>query len=156
MESLPTLQRVQLQKVFFPHFEFQCLETESGQLLAPQFQAATDVIRMDEQRYAVEIELRTGAEEPAAFRALVHLLLELGLPDNGEDSEEDMINFLQVNGLVLAWPYLRELISSATVRMGFPALFIPMLDVSKIYFGHSPLEEQSAADPREEPSSSRA
>lgn len=154
MESLPILQRVQLQKVLFPHLEFECLETESGQLLAPQFQVATNVIRMDERRYAVEIEFRTDTEEPASFRALVRLRLELGLPDDSEDSEEEITSFLQVNGLVFAWPYLRELISSATVRMGFPALFIPMLDGSKIYFGHSPLEEQSAADIPEEPSTS--
>jgi preprotein translocase subunit SecB len=152
MGQLPTLQRVQLKKVLFPHFEFECLETEAGQLLAPQLQAAMPVVRTDEGRYAVEIEFRTDAEHPSSFRALVVVRLELDLADDGSDaSEEEIAHFLQVNGMILVWPYLRELISSATVRMGFPALFIPMLDVSKIYFGHSPLEEEPAADSQDKP-----
>ena len=153
MAQLPTLQRVLLKKVLFPHFEFECLETEAGQLFAPQFRAAMQVVRTDERRYAADIEFRTDAEHPSSFRALVLVRLELEIADDGPDaSEEEIAHFLQVNGMILVWPYLRELISSATVRMGFPALFIPMLDVSKIYFGASSPEEQSAADNQDKPS----
>lgn len=46
-------------------------------------------------------------------------------------TEEHFRQFSKVNGLFNAWPYWREYVQSATVRMGLPALTIPVFCLYK-------------------------
>jgi preprotein translocase subunit SecB len=57
---------------------------------------------------------------------LVYELIDLeGLTD------EHFRQFANVNGLFNAWPYWREYVQSATIRMGLPALTIPVFCLYK-------------------------
>ena len=40
--------------------------------------------------------------------------------------------FVNINGPILLWPYMRELVSSITVRAGFPPLLLETLDVQRV------------------------
>lgn len=52
--------------------------------------------------------------------------LELDTLDSTlKDCKTEIDRFVNKNVVINAWPYARELISSTTTRMGFPALVIP-------------------------------
>lgn len=55
----------------------------------------------------------------------IHTTFELLYSIDGTEVSEEVIErFIDVNVPVNVWPYGRELISSLTTRMGFPALII--------------------------------
>jgi len=140
MGKLPTIRDIQLKGISFPHFEFECLEMEANQLVAPTL--GLDLrIAAEGNRYAVEVKFKSNAEETASFRALVVARMEFVVTVDPSPPTEQVIEFLRVNSPVLVWPYLRELVSSATTRMGFPTLLLPMLDVSQMYFEGTEINE---------------
>lgn len=132
--QVPAIPGIELKNIGFPHFEFECTLTADERLIAPQFDFTTSVAPLEEQGYLVEVRAESKRDKPADFRALVVIQLAFSLPEQDPPLQaEEAERFLQVNSLVLAWPYIRELVSSATVRMGFPALLLPMLNVGEMY-----------------------
>lgn len=51
------------------------------------------------------------------------------LPEGMVPTQRDVDEFAQHNGLFNAWPYLRELVSSLSARMGLPLPPLPLLRV---------------------------
>ena len=49
-----------------------------------------------------------------------------GLPEPVRDY------FVSINGPIMLWPYMRELVASTTARAGFPPLLITTLDVPRM------------------------
>lgn len=57
--------------------------------------------------------------------------LRYGLPEGFESTPEERQAFADLNGVFNAWPYFREFVQSATVRMGLPAFVVPVLRLNR-------------------------
>lgn len=71
------------------------------------------------------------AEEKTLFKILFILTIDYRiLIDSFEnitsDYESEIERFINKNALINAWPYARELTSTLTTKMGYPALIIPL------------------------------
>jgi preprotein translocase subunit SecB len=149
MEQLPHIPHTKLESIYFPRFEFERMKTDSGELLTPELQVGLRITRQEGDRYTADIRVKSNREKPAGFHMLVIARLVFSLAEAVPPlSNKDMKQFLHRNSLILAWPYLREMISSATARMGLPPLFIGMLDVSGLYLGTA--EDEKATEPVQE------
>jgi preprotein translocase subunit SecB len=47
-------------------------------------------------------------------------------------SNSDLQEFAKVNGVYNAWPYLREIVHSTTLRMGIPPLMLPLFRITAV------------------------
>jgi preprotein translocase subunit SecB len=56
-------------------------------------------------------------------------VLEYYYEDNLRLKHEDIVNFVKIYPLYMAWPYWRELVQNLTSRMGFPALTISLVKI---------------------------
>ena len=57
--------------------------------------------------------------------------LRYALPEGFESTQEERQAFADLNGVFNAWPYFREFVQSATVRMGLPAFVVPVLRLNR-------------------------
>jgi hypothetical protein len=57
--------------------------------------------------------------------------LRYTLPEGFESTPEERQAFADLNGVFNAWPYFREFVQSATVRMGLPAFVVPVLRLNR-------------------------
>ena|SRR5208282_717235 len=79
-----------------------------------------------------------GGGRKAAGRETTPLSLQAGfdlsyaVPHAKKFSATDLTRFANVNGVYNAWPYWRELVQSISVRMGLPALVLPVFRVPRI------------------------
>lgn len=85
---------------------------ESGLQIYPNF--CVTVISDDEDK----------SKSEKAFELKIEFLIEYLLDDVSKYDREYINVFLTRNVPVNIWPYAREIISSLTTRMGFPALLI--------------------------------
>lgn len=91
------------------------------------------LVRIEFDVKAIEAREAAKTEElkpDVLFNINLHLDLKYGLEMEDEDLflkdfEAELNEFVKNNALINAWPYVRETISSLTVRMGFPSLIIP-------------------------------
>ncbi|HCF62490.1 MAG TPA: hypothetical protein DFS52_31425 [Myxococcales bacterium] len=58
------------------------------------------------------------------------LALRYSFKSSPDLSEEHLKHFANLNGVVNAWPYLRETVHATTNRMGLPPLVLPLFRVS--------------------------
>ncbi len=64
---------------------------------------------------------------------------------------EDIESFTKINSVDSAWPYWREFVQNLTVRMGFPALTIPVLrfkmeKINKVAKSKSPKSKSAKSE----------
>jgi len=150
MERLLTIPNVHLEGLWFPRFEFERPEVQPDRLVAPEMEFEVEVLPGEGDKYAARISVKSDPDKQASFHLSVVARLEFALGrENADLPDETMKRFLRVNSLVLAWPYLREMISSAAGRMGFPPLFLAMLDVSQIYSAFLTPEERERSEETE-------
>jgi preprotein translocase subunit SecB len=68
-----------------------------------------------------------GSEKPwGRFAARYRLIYQF---EGAPPATEDVDRFARMNGVYNAWPYLRELIQSTTLRMGLSPLTLPLYKV---------------------------
>ncbi len=141
---VPVIQGIEIKKVLFPSFSFERLETEGAQLVMPRLDFTIEVEQRPNGKHVADIKVESSLDQPASFRTAMVVRLEFTLPEEGRRlSDEEIGPFLVSNSMVIIWPYVREFISCATVRMGYPPLFIPMLDVGRTYAKFLEEKEQS-------------
>lgn len=70
-----------------------------------------------------------GAEPSEEISIIASFVLEYSKSSNVEESDDIIQRFLNTNVPLNCWPYGREIISSITTRMGYPALIIPTIKV---------------------------
>lgn len=76
------------------------------------------------------LDLRIGNEEkPAAVSVKIQYELEYALPDELKVTRAELDAFAKINGVFNAWPYFREIVQSATLRMGLPPVVLPVYRV---------------------------
>lgn len=86
-----------------------------------------------------------SAEEILRIEALLVVAYQVPTFDGLEKANFDA--FGEMNGIYNAWPYWREFVQSMTVRMGLPALTIPVY--RPLANKTPPKEDLSATTPRE-------
>lgn len=83
-----------------------------------------------EATLSLDIAFAEEDNKPSPFTARFvlsgHYTHKPGLPNQIRDY------FVNINGPILLWPYMRELVSSITVRAGFPPLLLKTLDVQRV------------------------
>ena len=77
--------------------------------------------------------------------------LRYALPDGFGSTPEERQAFADLNGVFNAWPYFREFVQSATVRMGLPAFVVPVLRLNR----GKPQSQPAKATARPAPKASR-
>lgn len=77
------------------------------------------------------LDLRVGGEEKTtrAVSVKIQYELEYSLPDDFKATGAELNAFAKVNGVFNAWPYFREAVQSATLRMGLPPVILPVYRV---------------------------
>lgn len=84
--------------------------------------------------YQFEVKASDTDTGNGVFSIVVVYSLQYSLGELAVPSSDDLVllaqEFSKINGPVHVWPYVRELVSSMTVRMGFPALVIPSYKVN--------------------------
>lgn len=76
------------------------------------------------------LDLRIESESKASVASVkIQYELEYGVPDNFKASRADLTAFAKVNGVFNAWPYFREIVQAATLRMDLPAVVLPVYRV---------------------------
>ena len=68
-----------------------------------------------------------GEEQAHIFVKMVGLFTRIG--DSSIDNLED---FGKVNGAAIIFPYIREIVSSTTLKAGMPAIILPPVNFTKI------------------------
>ena len=68
-----------------------------------------------------------GEEQARIFVKMVGLFVRVG--DSSIDNLED---FGKVNGAAIIFPYIREIVSSTTLKAGMPAVILPPVNFTKI------------------------
>ncbi len=59
-------------------------------------------------------------------------------------ADSDLERFARINGVYNAWPYIRELVASSIMRLGYPALTLPSLVIAPKSGGPKPPSEPSS------------
>jgi preprotein translocase subunit SecB len=76
------------------------------------------------------LDLRIASEiNPSVASVKIQYELEYRLPDDFKASRADLAAFAKVNGVFNAWPYFREIVQAATLRMGLPPIVLPVYRV---------------------------
>lgn len=102
----------------------------------PQYKAAStlsrDVKCLDLLMKMVLVARDGGANGPERVRISCDVSLRYSFGDLPAELEgEPLRHFSELNGLVNAFPYFRELVQSATSRMGLPPLILPLLKMTR-------------------------
>lgn len=92
--------------------------------------------------FMLVVKRHEGSPEELLVRIEARFALTYTLASQENLSEENYEAFGQRNGVYNAWPYWREFVQSTTVRMGLPALTLPVYRV-----GISKLQQEAALPP---------
>jgi len=93
-------------------------------------EVAVEAVTPDYASCLVTMHVMSGAEgDPRAgcFELTIVVRAHFSRVPKIEIAESDISEFLALNGLFAAWPYLREIASSTVVRMGFPPFVLDPL-----------------------------
>lgn len=85
-------------------------------------------------------------EKEPVVTATATFLLMYEVPDLDGFTDEIYKSFGETNGIFNAWPYWREYVQTATVRMGLPALTIPVFRVIKPEVKDTLVDAESTVD----------
>lgn len=67
----------------------------------------------------------------SAVRIVADVEIRYGLPTGFDPAtDEELQMFADTNGVLNAWPYLREAIQSSSQRLGFPSILLPLYRIS--------------------------
>ncbi len=85
----------------------------------------------------VIVDFSTAAREPEPkgaerFRVTCQLILRYSMQTIPDLNEEHFVQFAQLNAIMNAWPYFRELVQNSTSRMGLPPVVMPLFRVSRL------------------------
>lgn len=85
--------------------------------------------------FMLVVKRHEGSPEELLVRIEARFALTYMLASQEDLSEENYEAFGQRNGVYNAWPYWREFVQSTTVRMGLPALTMPVyrVGISKLH-----------------------
>jgi hypothetical protein len=76
------------------------------------------------------LDLRIGSEsKPSVAVVKIQYELEYRVPADFKASRADLTAFAKVNGVFNAWPYFREIVQAATLRMDLPPVVLPVYRV---------------------------
>lgn len=100
----------------------------------PRFEIAKDSQKALTVIATIEVVIKPedDAQEPTEGEETsitASFALEYKKTNNVEVSDEIIDRFLNTNVPLNCWPYGREIISSITTRMGYPALILPTIKV---------------------------
>lgn len=73
----------------------------------------------------LQYTLRAGEAELASFNASYFLAYHLTSGDASDTSPPTLTQFVEVNGIFNAWPFMRELVNSTFSRLGLPGVLLP-------------------------------
>jgi len=78
-----------------------------------------------------EVRLLLGAQPPVAETEGIdlHMVLRADLSCENAMERDKWRQFGEMQLVLIAWPYLREIVSDVTSRMGLPPLVLPLLVV---------------------------
>lgn len=79
--------------------------------------------------FSLIVKRHEGSPEELLVRIEARFALTYALSSKQDLSEENYEAFGQRNAVYNAWPYWREFVQSTTVRMGLPALTLPVYRV---------------------------
>lgn len=134
--AVPVAQRVQLNDVRFRDFSAHRADADRFRGVAPfvQFEhRVIDVGKSDEvSKLDVVVEFSAQAfcdedrREAPILRVNAAIALTYSISSFDGLSDIQLGSFALMNGVFNAWPYWREYLQSATVRLGLPALIAPV------------------------------
>ena len=78
-----------------------------------------------------ELEAHTDEIEEPVVNVSASFLLMYEMRDIEGFTDDHYEQFAKMNGVFNAWPYWREYVQNVTVRMGLPALTVPVFRVFK-------------------------
>ena len=67
--------------------------------------------------------------KPSVAVVKIQYELEYRVPEDFRASRADLTAFAKVNGVFNAWPYFREIVQTATLRMDLPPVVLPVYRV---------------------------
>jgi hypothetical protein len=98
-------------------------------------------------RFSLVVKRKDGSPEDLLVRIEARFAITYAVQSLEELTEVNYEAFGQRNGVYNAWPYWREFVQSTTVRMGLPALTLPVyrVGISKL---HQDANLLSATEPK--------
>lgn len=129
--AVPVSARVEIRNVALVEAIVRCAPMPSGLpddisanvLVTTVVDKKSKVIRV-QPRFILVGKYKDSEKEQVRIEAMFVLLYDL--PSLEGLRKENFDAFGEVNGLYNVWPYLREFVQNATVRMGLPPLTIPV------------------------------
>lgn len=130
--AAPVSERVQIMTILLAESATK-LGVVRERLPAKQAMSMNVETRADKQRGLIQVRPRftlaakyEDAAEEELLRIEAAFLLQYRVPSFKGLRKANIAAFGELNGLFNAWPYWREFVQSTTVRMGLPALTIPV------------------------------
>lgn len=80
-------------------------------------------------RANLDLRIEEGDDKPPAATVKIQYELEYRVPDDFKANRADLSAFAKVNGVFNAWPYFREIVQAATLRMDLPPVVLPVYRV---------------------------
>lgn len=106
--------------------------------LNPQIQKKIGKANSPENTYVVEVrvEILNTPENPFPIDLVASLS---GIFNIEGDNEEEINNFLQIQGFQIVFPYLRSLVANMTANAMMPPIFLPIVYANQ--FEEKPITE---------------
>ena len=106
--------------------------------LNPQIQKKIGKANSPENAYIVEVraEIHNTPDNPFPIDLIASLS---GIFNIEGDNEEEINNFLQIQGFQIVFPYLRSLVSNMTANAMMPPIFLPIVFANQ--FEEKPITE---------------
>lgn len=106
--------------------------------LNPQIQKKIGKANSSENAYIVEVraEIHNTPDNPFPIDLVASLS---GIFNIEGDNEEEINNFLQIQGFQIVFPYLRSLVANMTANAMMPPIFLPIVFANQ--FEEKPITE---------------
>lgn len=106
--------------------------------LNPQIQKKIRKANSPENAYIVEVraEIHNTPDNPFPIDLVASLS---GIFNIEEDNEEEINNFLQIQGFQIVFPHLRSLVANMTANAMMPPIFLPIVFTNQ--FEEKPITE---------------
>lgn len=102
-------------------------KTAGNHKLATKVNATGDLLGDQVAAVLVTVQVTIHRRESDPPWAIVTATVRLIYSFSGEaPSKEDVDQFAKVNGVFNAWPFLREIVQSTTLRMGIAPVMLPL------------------------------
>ncbi|WP_144559891.1 protein-export chaperone SecB [Shouchella miscanthi] len=121
---------VQFRDIELLNLEMKRYVVDDHDRLTVDFHARVEDLISEEDMLIVNLFFEVKAEDEKnnndIFLIKFNYKATYNIPIEEDFEDQYLSHFAKINAPINIWPYARELISSTTVRMGYPALYVPL------------------------------